>query len=234
MLLASINKLVRHTMAFNDERARYLSMSLTEKRREYQCGDSYMTLASIQTLRQSTNGVKDSLDDSMDSLCDKISVFVGDITTLEVDAIVNAANKHLMPGGGVHRQHTYGMPSVIEPFEHRISGIIAIRIGIIMTAILPALTLLPLLLPVLSTTYDIQDLPLSPRQVQTKYGTLRGVIIPLRSPTSATSTLLASLSPVEAFFGVPYAAPPIKTLRFMPPVTLSKWRGVRLATRYSP
>ncbi|CAG2164710.1 unnamed protein product [Oppiella nova] len=101
MLLALINKLVRHTMAFNDERARYLSMPLTEKRREYQCGDDYKTLASIQPLRQSTNGVKDSMDDSMDSLCDKISVFVGDITTLEVDAIVNAANKHLMPGGGV-------------------------------------------------------------------------------------------------------------------------------------
>ena len=34
-------------------------------------------------------------------LNDKISVFVGDITCLEIDAIVNAANKQLAGGGGV-------------------------------------------------------------------------------------------------------------------------------------
>ncbi len=32
---------------------------------------------------------------------DRIEVFSGDITTLEVDAIVNAANEQLTPGGGV-------------------------------------------------------------------------------------------------------------------------------------
>jgi len=86
----------------------------------------------------------------------------------------------------------------------------------------------------------------SPRQVNTKYGVLRGVIIPL-SRDSATSTpgtssqrpssasvSSSSLSPVEAFFGVPYASPPINTLRFMPPVPPSHWRGVRLANRYGP
>ncbi len=86
-------------------------------------------------------------------------------------------------------------------------------------------------------SFDVQDLPLSPRQVNTKYGALRGVIIPLRSPSissSPSASLLLSLSPVEAFFGVPYASPPTKTLRFMPPVTLSHWRGVRLATKFAP
>ena len=86
--------------------------------------------------------------------------------------------------------------------------------------------------PVLS--FDIQDLPLSPRQVQTKYGTLRGVIIPMRSPQTPSSTVVSALSPVEAFFGVPYAAPPVKTLRFMPPVTPSYWRQTKQASRLAP
>lgn len=44
-----------------------------------------------------------------------IQVFHGDITGLEVDAIVNAANSALIPGGGVDGAiHTAGGPSIAE------------------------------------------------------------------------------------------------------------------------
>jgi hypothetical protein len=102
------------------------------------------------------------------------------------------------------------------------------------TAIMTGLLSLTLIIhyyePVL--TFDIQDLPPSPRIVQTKYGSLRGVIISLRSPSS--SAVMSSLSPVEAFLGVPYAAPPVKSLRFMPPVTPSYWKQTKQASRFSP
>jgi hypothetical protein len=43
-----------------------------------------------------------------------------------------------------------------------------------------------------------------------------------------------SLPPIEVFLGVPYAAPPLGSLRFMPPVTPSHWRGVRMANKMTP
>ncbi|CAD7085883.1 unnamed protein product [Hermetia illucens] len=56
--------------------------------------------------------------------------------------------------------------------------------------------------------------------VKTKYGPLRGVVV-RSNPT------------VEAFLGVPYASPPVGSLRYMPPVTPSTWRNTRLADRFS-
>lgn len=43
-----------------------------------------------------------------------------------------------------------------------------------------------------------------------------------------------NLKPVEMFLGIPYATPPVGSLRFMPPVTPTHWRGVRLANRFGP
>lgn len=63
---------------------------------------------------------------------------------------------------------------------------------------------------------------LSSRVVHTKYGSVSGVIVNLEG---------RHLDPVEAFKGIPYASPPIGSLRFMPPVTGALWSGVRKADR---
>ncbi|XP_074032731.1 neuroligin-4, X-linked isoform X2 [Leptinotarsa decemlineata] len=60
----------------------------------------------------------------------------------------------------------------------------------------------------------------STRIVRTKYGPLRGIMIHIHPS-------------VEAFLGVPYATPPVGSLRYMPPVTPSIWKTTRLADRFS-
>lgn len=62
---------------------------------------------------------------------------------------------------------------------------------------------------------------MSSRTVSTRYGVIRGVIID-------------SSPPVEAFLGVPYAAPPVGPLRFMHPVTPRGWPGVYVADSRRP
>ncbi|XP_055921540.1 uncharacterized protein LOC129952753 [Eupeodes corollae] len=57
--------------------------------------------------------------------------------------------------------------------------------------------------------------------IKTKYGLLRGIVV-------RSSPL------VEAFLGIPYASPPVGSLRFMPPITPSPWKNVRNADRFSP
>uniref|UniRef100_A0A8C3HTQ4 Neuroligin 3 n=1 Tax=Chrysemys picta bellii TaxID=8478 RepID=A0A8C3HTQ4_CHRPI len=61
--------------------------------------------------------------------------------------------------------------------------------------------------------------------VNTHYGKLRGVRVPLPSEI---------LGPVDQYLGVPYAAPPVGEKRFMPPEPPSSWSGIRNATHFSP
>ncbi|XP_058454581.1 neuroligin-4, Y-linked [Malaya genurostris] len=63
------------------------------------------------------------------------------------------------------------------------------------------------------------------RVVHIKYGSVSGTIEHLDG---------RHLDPVEAFRGIPYASPPVGTLRFMPPVTGALWSGVKKAERFSP
>ncbi|XP_066258610.1 neuroligin-4, Y-linked isoform X2 [Euwallacea similis] len=72
---------------------------------------------------------------------------------------------------------------------------------------------------------EIPRTPLTSRTVRTKYGDVSGVII---APESK------HLEPVEVFRGIPYASPPLGSLRFMPPVTGALWQGVKIADSFSP
>ncbi|RZF39212.1 hypothetical protein LSTR_LSTR010982 [Laodelphax striatellus] len=63
------------------------------------------------------------------------------------------------------------------------------------------------------------------RTIHTKYGDISGVIV---TPDNR------HLDAVEVFKGIPYASPPVGSLRFMPPVTGALWSGVKVADRFSP
>lgn len=63
------------------------------------------------------------------------------------------------------------------------------------------------------------------RTIGTKYGTIRGLSVKLPN---------RNVGAVEVFLGIPYAAPPVGHLRFMPPVNPGQWRGVKTADRYGP
>ncbi|XP_033221230.1 neuroligin-4, Y-linked [Belonocnema kinseyi] len=65
---------------------------------------------------------------------------------------------------------------------------------------------------------------LSSRIVKTNHGDLSGVIV----------SLGRNLESVEVFRGIPYASPPIGSLRFMPPVSGAIWHGVKVAEEFGP
>ncbi|XP_075987650.1 macro domain-containing protein RSc0334-like [Anticarsia gemmatalis] len=100
------------------EKARLTKMNWADRRKDYKIKD-YLTVDSVDpwcnyvVRNKGIEAKKHTLDDltefkkiSMESglnkdLGQKVSIFKGDITKLEVDAIVNAANSALKAGGGV-------------------------------------------------------------------------------------------------------------------------------------
>ena len=65
--------------------------------------------------------------------------------------------------------------------------------------------------------------------IDLKQGSIQGVVVGF---DSGDKDLMARK--VEVYKGVPFASPPVGSLRFLPPVTVPSWDGIKSAERFAP
>lgn len=99
------------------------------------------------------------------------------------------------------------------------------RIGVTTAIIITLFSILS----VVSADYDSGYYPnvqSFTRNITLKQGSLKGIVVRTR--------LRNGYVPVEQYLGIPYAAPPVGHLRFMPPQASPHWKGDKFADKFGP